>query len=398
MSQDLSLIDVFLSVSNSLPALVGLLTSNDSNLQVEAAWCITNLSAGSDHHCNVALKASAPYLITYLDGQNIELKDHCCWALGNMAANGTECQTMLQRLGLLTPLVNIIMTCSYSPQLMQSALFAMANMMSNNEICSGFPSINVEFISRLLHFQRSQLNIGGKSGTVLEICRLLFHISCSSDKHSVMLSTGVFSELTDVLVQCFLAADNMITIITPLIRCLGNLAFQPDDFITSAVKDGRLVKCLSQLLQTGNVPFFLQKEVLWVLNNVTVVSAAASQQCMDNNLHTYLVGLLHSQPGNVQLEIVTCLLHLLNHDVTICSHLIDSGLITNIGVVMKRAETEPTELALCLLEQILQIHSEVKPVCEKNEIVSTLESLTFSSDPRVQARASDILQVHWGHV
>lgn len=35
----------------------------------------------------------------------------------------------------------------------------------------------------------------------------------------------------------------------------------------------------------------------------SVVSAAASQQCVDNNLHTYLVGLLHSQPGNVQLEV-----------------------------------------------------------------------------------------------
>ena len=40
------LISVFLAVDNSLRALVGHLTGNNAQLQLEAAWCITNLATG----------------------------------------------------------------------------------------------------------------------------------------------------------------------------------------------------------------------------------------------------------------------------------------------------------------------------------------------------------------
>lgn len=70
-------IDLVLSVSsveNSLDCLTGIFMGNDPELQLEAAWCLTNLAAGTDDHTNAVIKCAAPYLITYLSSGNSSLQ------------------------------------------------------------------------------------------------------------------------------------------------------------------------------------------------------------------------------------------------------------------------------------------------------------------------------------
>ena len=57
-------------VDNSLPCLVGLLTGHDTELQYEAAWCLTNISAGTQEHGLAIVKSAAPYLITFLSSSS----------------------------------------------------------------------------------------------------------------------------------------------------------------------------------------------------------------------------------------------------------------------------------------------------------------------------------------
>ena len=57
-------------VEDSMRCIVGLLTGNDCELQQEAAWCLTNISAGTHDHALLVAKAAAPYLVTFLSGSN----------------------------------------------------------------------------------------------------------------------------------------------------------------------------------------------------------------------------------------------------------------------------------------------------------------------------------------
>ncbi|XP_038059613.1 importin subunit alpha-3-like [Patiria miniata] len=107
-AQGSALIDAFLGVDNALHALVGLLSGRDPTLQLEASWCITNLSASVHEHCMVVLQSAAPYLVTYLSGQNAALQDQCCWALGNLAGDGPECRDRLVDQGAVKPLINLL--------------------------------------------------------------------------------------------------------------------------------------------------------------------------------------------------------------------------------------------------------------------------------------------------
>ena len=102
------LISAFLGVEQSLRAMIGHLTGRHSQLQLEAAWCITNMAAGSHEDTMVVTKAAAPYLITFLSGSNVLLQDQCAWALGNMSGDSLECREILIAQGIIPPLINLL--------------------------------------------------------------------------------------------------------------------------------------------------------------------------------------------------------------------------------------------------------------------------------------------------
>ena len=65
---------ILYSIDNSLRCLVGLLTGSNPAVQLEAAWCITNISASTHKHCMLILKYAAPYLVTYISGQSAAMQ------------------------------------------------------------------------------------------------------------------------------------------------------------------------------------------------------------------------------------------------------------------------------------------------------------------------------------
>ena len=59
------------SVNNCLQSLIGLLTKTDDvDLQIQAAWCLTNIATGRPEHSLAVAKAAAPYFITYVSGSS----------------------------------------------------------------------------------------------------------------------------------------------------------------------------------------------------------------------------------------------------------------------------------------------------------------------------------------
>lgn len=57
-----------------MPCLVGLLSGLEPNLQLDAAWCLTNMAAGTDEQALVVIKHAGAYLVTYLSSGNTPLQ------------------------------------------------------------------------------------------------------------------------------------------------------------------------------------------------------------------------------------------------------------------------------------------------------------------------------------
>ena len=66
------------SQDGALEKLVGLLSETDAKLQIESVWCVANITAGDHEHCLKVAQRTAPYMITYLSGDNIDVQVPFC--------------------------------------------------------------------------------------------------------------------------------------------------------------------------------------------------------------------------------------------------------------------------------------------------------------------------------
>ena len=55
---------------NAMTTLVSIFTGKDEKLQLEAAWCLTNIATGAEEHALSILKHAGAYLITFLSSGN----------------------------------------------------------------------------------------------------------------------------------------------------------------------------------------------------------------------------------------------------------------------------------------------------------------------------------------
>ena len=57
-----------------MSSLVGILSGQDSDDQLYAAWCLTNMAIDTHEHTVKVLSAAGPYFITYLQSGNVPLQ------------------------------------------------------------------------------------------------------------------------------------------------------------------------------------------------------------------------------------------------------------------------------------------------------------------------------------
>ncbi|WAR03916.1 IMA1A-like protein, partial [Mya arenaria] len=214
-------------VENSLQSVVGLLTGNDADLQLEAAWCLTNISAGTSEHALAVAKMAAPYLITYLGSSNNALQDQCAWALGNIAGDSAECRNLLHAQGIVAPIVNLLK--SPVPAVVQSAAFAISNIARESPAVTRYPghspSVHEPGQREQGHSNRDRLDP-------------------------------------------YLPFYNSYPIVTPLLRCLGNVCSGPDEYTEQALENPRLLHTLGVYLDS--TVKYVVKETLWVLSNIAL--------------------------------------------------------------------------------------------------------------------------------
>ena len=100
--------EAFIMANGTLQSLVRYLTGNDSELQIEAAWCFTNLTGAIGENSLRIVKVAGAYLVTYLTSHSIQLQDLCAWTLGNLAGDGKECREMLRSQGIVSPMIHLL--------------------------------------------------------------------------------------------------------------------------------------------------------------------------------------------------------------------------------------------------------------------------------------------------
>nr|XP_022341798.1 importin subunit alpha-2-like [Crassostrea virginica] len=386
-SQGTAFIDTFFKVDNALNLLVSIYTGNDLEQQLEAAWCITNISAGSTDHSLAICKQVAPYLVTYLSCGVPQLQDQSAWTLGNLAGDSAECRKLLQAQGIIAPLVQLLQSPHAS--VVQSAAFALSNLAKEStDTCREM--IQCAVIPSLLnHLVYSKENVSVLS----EVSWVLTYLATNELFLEDLSAQGVITKIVSLLVSLSDILPHEAQVVTPMLRCLGNICSGPDKFTLEAKQNAELLPSLSKYL-TSDLRH-VRKETLWVLSNMT----GDLDVCKEVAFGPILSHVLEQVPAafDIKSEALYLLCNLACHGEDICTRLVDSGMLQCVVPVLKSHDVEVLNLALALCEMALRMTTKGKDIFEKEcEGMSKLEALEYHSNETIRTTANQILDIYYG--
>ncbi|XP_053522462.1 transmembrane and coiled-coil domain-containing protein 6 isoform X3 [Artibeus jamaicensis] len=311
----------FIRLEGSMRTLVGLLTSNQALLQLEAARCLHELSHSEQSAVAEACLPATSYLLTYLSGHSSDfISPH---------------QTVLEALGYA---LSQLLQAKEAPEMIIPSILG-----------STLP----QHMLQLLH-PGPKLN----PGVAVEFAWCLHYIICSQVNNVLLITHGALATLGLLLLDLAGAVQRsegagLELLVCPVLRCLSNLLTEPAvDAVGGQMelRDERVVASLFILLQ-----FFLQKqpsllpEGLWLLNNLTANSPSFCTSLLSLDLIEPLLQLLPVS-NVVSVLVLTVLCNVAEKGPAYCCHLWPGPLLSSLLDMLAFSDTEVVGQSLELLQ------------------------------------------------
>ncbi|XP_047273309.1 transmembrane and coiled-coil domain-containing protein 6 isoform X3 [Homo sapiens] len=289
----------FIRLEGSMRTLVGLLTSNQALLQLEAARCLHELSHSEQSTVAEACLPATSYLLTYLSSHSSDFIELCLYTLGNLIVESEAVRRQLLPQGIVPALA----ACIQSPHVavLEALGYALSQLLQAEEAPEKIiPSI---LASTLPQHMLQMLQPGPKlnPGVAVEFAWCLHYIICSQVSNPLLIGHGALSTLGLLLLDLAGAVQKtedagLELLACPVLRCLSNLLTEAAVETVGGqmqLRDERVVAALFILLQ-----FFFQKqpsllpEGLWLLNNLTANSPSFCTSLLSLDLIEPLLQLL----------------------------------------------------------------------------------------------------------
>ena len=197
------------------------------------------------------------------------MKDQAIWALGNIAADSTPFRDFILHQNVLDTLVQII--SQTKGRLQVTGTWCVANL------CRGKPEPSFDITKQIIPALLSLLRSDTREQVKGDACWAIAHLSGSSsaERISYLFDSG----LTDCIIP--LLRDSSVTIHTPAVRVVGNIASGDDNFTEQMVNAGTLPLLADLFEQTSNDN--LAREICWTLSNIAAGSKMQTQRVLEEN-------------------------------------------------------------------------------------------------------------------
>ncbi|XP_038059720.1 importin subunit alpha-2-like [Patiria miniata] len=272
------------------------------------------------------------------------------------------------------------------PSVVQSAAFALSNLARGKD-ANLKALMDAGIAESLIHL----MDLDTDQGTMAEAAWTLAYLTAGGEYEQTFVSLGLIPRVVAALDKLSQQTPHDSAVVTPLVRCLGNICSGPEELVTMATGDGSLLPSIGRLLHSDHR--HIKKETLWALSNMTEVSSVC-QQLVSLGLLPGIVSCLENT-YDIKREAVVCLCNLAYQGPALCQVLLQHGAFPGVINMLKNQDTDAIGLALGFADLILKNDSSAKHLFEEHGGLKLLEPLEYHNNPEIHKQVAEFLEAHF---
>eukprot|EP00727_Mastigamoeba_balamuthi_P013369 m51a1_g8655 putative importin subunit alpha-2-like (1742) ;mRNA; r:44229-60225 len=372
--------------AGAVQVLAGFLATSNDAMQLEAAWCITNLAAGTVDQAK-ALLETTPHLVLLLGGTSTALQEQAAWALANMSSDSSEMRDAVVRAGAVPALSALLRSRDVS--VVRTAAFALTNLARGPD-----PDIDA-FRAAGVAEPLPALVQSANEGVAVESLWLAAYMTARDPAFAdaMLAAPGACEHLAGLLGPTTCSAQMI-----PALRVLGNIVCASDEATQALLaKCPSLLPTLLALLRTNEHRAVL-KEAAWVVSNVAA-SRAHGQALLDAGFLGDLVRLVVGSQFEIRKEVAYALMNL-SVDRAAMIAAVDQGALAGFFALLRAApyDIEVAGMALSFIEMVLAAHPSGVRLVEEGGGIEAMETLQVHDNEGLYAQASALIDRYYSSV
>lgn len=275
--------------SGILPILVNCLQRTENTmLQFEAAWALTNIASGTSEQTNQVVRAGAvPWFLQLLTSAAPSVCEQAVWALGNIIGDGPHLRDFVIRHGVVQPLLTFIKP-DIPISFLRNVTWVIVNLCRNKE-----PPPPTQTIQELL----PALNVLIHHNDVNILVDTVWALSYLTDGGNEQIQMVIDSDVVPKLIP--LLAHIEVKVQTAALRAVGNIVTGSDEQ-TQVVLNCHALSYFPVLLSHPKEK--IRKEAVWFLSNITAGNQSQVQAVIDAGLLPKIIENLRTGDFQTQKE------------------------------------------------------------------------------------------------